>query len=130
VLVPDQEEAIPFFTETLGLVKCDDYRMPDGSRWVSVAPEPAAFPRLAVVDAATDHPRLPSVDANTRRERVGSQVGEYVAFVFSVEDCRDVVETLSDRGVAVVAEPNETPWGVEASFRDPWGNVYEVVEPA
>jgi catechol 2,3-dioxygenase-like lactoylglutathione lyase family enzyme len=128
VLVPDQAAAREFYVGTLGFEKREDYEMPDGKRWLSVAPPGEADPRLAVVDAAADHPRLPD-DPDRKRERVGSQVGDYAAFVFSVEDCRATHETLSERGVEFVADPYGTPWGVEASFRDPWGNVYEVVEP-
>jgi catechol 2,3-dioxygenase-like lactoylglutathione lyase family enzyme len=129
VLVDDQDAALSFFVDTLEMEQREDHELPDGSRWLSVSPPGAEFPRLAPVEADGSHRRLPD-DPETRRDRVGSQVGDYVAFVFSVDDCRAVADRLRERGVALVAEPYETPWGVEASFRDPWGNVYEVVEPA
>lgn len=128
VLVPDQDRALTFYVDTLGFEKREDYEMPGGKRWVSVAPPNEEHPRLAVVDASDAHPRLPD-DPARKRDRIGSQVGEYVAFVFSVDDCRSTGDRLVDRGVTVVIEPQETPWGVEASFRDPWGNVYGIVEP-
>jgi predicted enzyme related to lactoylglutathione lyase len=128
VLVPDQDRALTFYIDTLEFEKREDYQMPDGKRWVSVAPPDEDYPRLAIVDADDDHPRLPD-DQDRKRDRIGSQVDDYVAFVFSVDDCRATYEQLTKSGVEFVTEPYETPWGVEASFRDPWGNVYEMVEP-
>jgi len=128
VLVPDQDRALTFYADTLGDEVREDRRLPDGKRWLAVAPPWEAYPRLAVVDADDAHPRLPG-DPDRKRDRIGSQVGDHVAFTVAVDDCRATHERLRERDVTFVAEPHEAPWGVEASFRDPWGNVYETVEP-
>ena len=128
VLVPNQERALKFYTKTLEFETHEDYTLPDGKRWLSVAPPGEEYPRLAIVDAASEHPQLPD-DSERKQRRVGSQVGDYVMFVFSVEDCHLAHDKLVRRGVEIVTEPYETPWGTEAAFKDPWGNVYEIVEP-
>ena len=39
--VRDQEEALRFYTEKLGFEKRADNPMPDGGRWLTVAPPPS-----------------------------------------------------------------------------------------
>lgn len=129
VLVDDQSAAEEFYTETFGLAVREDRPLPDGGRWLTVGVPGQAFPRFLLADADREHPRLPD-DSECKRARVGSQTGDYVAFVFDVDDCRETVSTLRERGLTVVGEPERVPWGVEAAVRDPWGNVYELVEHA
>jgi predicted enzyme related to lactoylglutathione lyase len=38
------------------------------------------------------------------------------------DDCRASYEELRDRGVEFVEEPEERPYGIDSSFRDPSGN--------
>ena len=45
-----------------------------------------------------------------------------VAPVVGMDDCRASYEELSARGVEFVELPEERPYGIDSSFRDPSGN--------
>lgn len=119
VLVDDQDEARSYYTDVLGLETRDDVPMEGDGRWLTVSPPGAESPQLALVEA----------DTAEKRDRVGSQVADHVAVVFETGDCRTTYEELRERGVAFHGEPNEVPWGVEVTFEDRYGNVFDLLEP-
>ena len=47
---------------------------------------------------------------------------------WNTDDCRKTFEEYSARGVEFLQEPADRPYGVEAMFRDPWGNWYSLNE--
>ncbi|WP_209306357.1 VOC family protein [Blastococcus sp. CT_GayMR19] len=47
----------------------------------------------------------------------------------TVDDCRKTFEELSAKGVEVLQEPADRPYGVEAVMRDVSGNWLVLVEP-
>jgi catechol 2,3-dioxygenase-like lactoylglutathione lyase family enzyme len=122
ILVDDQDEAHTFYTETLGFeTRSDDGMEMDGerSRWLVVAP-PGSDVALTLVAADTD----------AKRDVVGRQAGDHVLAVLTTDDCRGEFERLSARGVEFHGEPQEQPWGVEVTFEDLYGNVFDLLEPA
>jgi catechol 2,3-dioxygenase-like lactoylglutathione lyase family enzyme len=122
ILVRDQEEALRFFTEKLGLVKrSDDSSMP-GLRWLTVSPRDQKFPEIVL-----QKPGPPFHDEATTRELLG-WVGKNPTWVFNTDDCKKEYETLKSRGVKFVAEPEEKPYGIEALFEDLYGNMYSLLE--
>jgi predicted enzyme related to lactoylglutathione lyase len=118
VLVDDQDAALAFYTDTLGFAVADDEEMEEGGRWVTVAPAEGGT-RLALVAA----------DSAAKRERVGTQAADHVLLVLESDDCRADYERLSDAGVEFHGEVREVPWGVDCVFEDPYGNVFNLVEP-
>lgn len=118
VLVEDQDEALAFYTETLGFEVREDDEMPGGGRWLTVGVPGAETPKLTLVEA----------DAEGKRDLVGRQAGDHVRFVVATDDCRATFETYADRGVEFTQEPEEVPWGVHATFVDLYGNRFNVVE--
>ena len=69
-------------------------------------------------------------DTPEKRERVGSQVADHVNLVFATDDFDAEHERLREAGVEFHGEPMENPWGTEAVFEDPYGNVHDLMEPA
>lgn len=124
VLVDDQEEALSFYRDVLGLVVRDDVSaadLPDvDGRWLTVSPEGAEFPQIAIVAA----------DTPAKRERVGSQTADHVNLVFRTDDFEADYDRLREAGVTVHGEPSHSPWGTEVTFEDPSGNVHDLLEPA
>jgi catechol 2,3-dioxygenase-like lactoylglutathione lyase family enzyme len=123
LLVDDQDEALEFYTETLGLVVRDDVEIDEEGmegRWLTVSPSDSEFPQIALVEA----------DTAERRERVGSQVADYVNLVFATDDFDAEYERLREAGVEFHGERMENPWGTEAVFEDLYGNVHDLMEPA
>jgi len=124
VYVRDQDEALDFYVGKLGFeihtdVKNGDYR------WLTVRhPEQETFqlglfrPQAPIVDDAT---------AQSLNEAVAK--GAMPPLVLVVEDCRVAYEELRGCGVEFTQEPVERYGNVDASFRDPSGNGWKMVEP-
>ena len=121
VWVLDQEQALDFYTEKLGLERREDVTVPEmgNFRWLSVGvpgQEDVAITLLAV-------PGPPVFDEETAarlRELVAK--GASSGLFFQADDVRKTYEELRDRGVEFTQEPTEQPYGVDAGFRDPSGN--------
>lgn len=121
VIVDDQEEALEFYTETLGFAVRSDEEMPgEGGRWLTVGVPGNDGTELTLVPA----------DTPEKRDLVGRQAADLVLFVVETDDCQGLFETYRERGVTVTTEPEEVPWGVHATFADLYGNQFNVVEPA
>jgi uncharacterized glyoxalase superfamily protein PhnB len=48
---------------------------------------------------------------------------------FQTADCRKTVEELMAKGVEFVSEPKDQFYGVEAVFKDPFGNWFSMTQP-
>jgi uncharacterized glyoxalase superfamily protein PhnB len=119
--VHDQDEALAFYTQKLGMEVRSDVTLPElgDFRWLSVAP--AGQPDVAIVLMAI--PGAPVMDADTA-EQVKSLVAKgFAGTIFlATEDCRRSYEELKSRGVDFVEEPEDRPYGIDSAFRDPSGN--------
>jgi uncharacterized glyoxalase superfamily protein PhnB len=125
--VHDQDEALRFYTEKVGLEIRQDVTVPEmgNFRWLTVGPPQQDD--IAIVLMAIPGP--PIMDAETQR-----QVREVVAKGFagtvflSTDDCRASYKELVARGVEFTEEPEDRPYGVDAGFRDPSGNNIRLTE--
>lgn len=123
VLVKDQEEALRFYTEKLGLEKRQDDRMGD-FRWLTVAPP--GQPDVAIVLQCPAAPfRSPEEE-----QRLLAQVGQGTIWVLETDDCKRDYELLTERGVKFRSAPERMPWGLSAVFEDLYGNPFNLLEPS
>jgi len=121
VIVRDQDEALRFYTEKLGMEKREDRTM--GSyRWVTVAPKNSA---VAIV---LQKPAAPFQQPE-EIEQMLAQVGRGTTWVVESDDCKADYEALKGRGVTFTSAPSELPWGISAVFQDLYGNKYNLLEP-
>jgi catechol 2,3-dioxygenase-like lactoylglutathione lyase family enzyme len=123
VYVRDQDEALEFYVGKLGFRVHTDAKNGD-YRWLTVQhPEQPSFqlglftPQAPLVDAAT---------AQTLREAVAK--GAMPPLVLEVTDCRGAYDRMSARGVEFTQEPIDRYGAVDASFRDPSGNGWKMIE--
>ena len=127
VWVHDQEEALEFYTEKLGLELREDVTVPElgNFRWLSVGVP--GQPDIAITLMAIPGP--PVFDAETQ-DAVKTLVAKGVAtgLFFATDDIQATYEELKDRGVEFQQEPTEQPYGVDAGFRDPSGNQMRVAQ--
>ncbi|MEO7730371.1 MAG: VOC family protein [Kofleriaceae bacterium] len=121
VIVRDQDEALRFYTEQLGMAKCED-RVMGGFRWLTVAPPGAD---VAIV---LQRPGAPFQSAD-EAERMLARVGQGTTWVLETDDCRQDHAAMTARGVTFTSAPAELPWGVSAVFEDLYGNRYNLLEP-
>ena len=119
--VHDQDEALAFYTEKLGMELRADVTVPEmgNFRWLSVGVPGQDDVGLALLPV----PGPPVFDEDTR-----SKLSELVAkgaaggLFFATDDCQATYEELKGRGVEFQQEPTEQPYGIDAGFRDPFGN--------
>lgn len=70
------------------------------------------------------------IHADPERVEPGArEPGGTSGFYFRVPDCDAAVAVLRERGVKVVDEPSDMPYGREATFLDPDGNLLTLLGP-
>jgi catechol 2,3-dioxygenase-like lactoylglutathione lyase family enzyme len=123
IYVRDQDEALGFYVDKLGFRVHTDAKNGD-YRWLTVQhPEQASF-QLGLFK-----PQPPTIDAATAQT-----VGEIVAkgamppLVMVVDDCRAAYERMAAKGVEFTQEPVARFGAVDASFRDPSGNGWKLIQ--
>jgi catechol 2,3-dioxygenase-like lactoylglutathione lyase family enzyme len=123
IWVLDQDEALAFYTEKLGLEVNTDATM-DGFRWLTVTAPDRPDHELVLL-----RPGPPMMDEESA-EQVKALVAKGVlgAGAFETDDCRATYAELSARGVTFLTEPAERFYGLEATFRDNSGNWFSMTQ--
>jgi predicted enzyme related to lactoylglutathione lyase len=118
--VHDQEEALAFYTGTLGWeVRADVTMEAWNFRWLTVGPVGQEDVGLVLMPV----PGPPMLDEEGSR-----QLAELVAkgaggtLFLETDDCQASYDELSARGVRFNDPPTKQPYGIDTSFRDPSGN--------
>jgi catechol 2,3-dioxygenase-like lactoylglutathione lyase family enzyme len=126
VKVLDQEEALDFYVNKLGLEKGQDIRQ-GPFRWLTVR-----FPADPDVEIFLEEPGPPVHDEATAEQlRELITKGALGSLVFYTDDARGLYETLKSRGVTdFTQEPIEHAYGTDLGIRDPFGNAIRILQPA
>ena len=125
--VHDQDEALAFYTEKLGMEVRADVTLPEMGdfRWLTVGP--VGQPDFAVVLMAI--PRAPAFDEETSEQVRELLAKGAVGTVFlTTYDCQASYEELKARGVEFTETPEDRPYGIDAGFRDPSGNNFRLTQ--
>ncbi|KIC43010.1 extradiol dioxygenase [Ruegeria sp. ANG-R] len=118
LVVPDYDDAIDFYTQTLNFTLTQDIDLGDGKRWVRVTPPGSADSSLLLAKA----------DGPQQMASVGNQTGGRVGFFLETDDFyRDHAEML-ESGVGFEERPRHEPYGIVAVWRDPFGNRWDLIE--
>jgi catechol 2,3-dioxygenase-like lactoylglutathione lyase family enzyme len=127
VWVHDQDEALAFYTEKLGLELREDVTVPEmgNFRWLSVGVP--GQDDVAIVLMAVPGP--PVFEEETRAQiQALLATGASGGLFFTTDDVRGTYEELKGRGVEFTQEPTEQPYGLDAGLRDPSGNQFRMIE--
>ena len=121
--VRDQDEARDFYVGKLGFQVHTDARNGD-YRWLTVQhPDQPSF-QLGLFT-----PQAPMIDATTAQSlREAVAKGAMPPLVLVVENCRAAYDEMLARGVEFTQAPTERYGAVDASFRDPSGNGWKMIE--
>ncbi|HKQ47487.1 MAG TPA: VOC family protein [Phycisphaerae bacterium] len=119
LVVREYDEAIRFYTETLGFVLLEDTDLGGGKRWVRVAPAGGAGVELLLARAVTEE----------QRGRVGDQTGGRVFLFLETDDFWRDYEALRAKGIEFVRPPREEVYGTVAVLQDLYGNKIDLIEP-
>jgi lactoylglutathione lyase len=118
LVVQDYDEAISFYTTTLGFRLVEDTPLGEGKRWVTVQPPGACETAIVLAKAAT------SVQAG----RVGNQTGGRVFLFLHTDDFWRDYEAMRAKAVMFVEEPRVEPYGTVAVFLDLYGNRWDLLQ--
>ncbi len=124
IFVRDQDEALHFYTEKLGLEKRADTTYGPGMRWLTVAPKGRRTPEIALAKPDV------SLHGEEQTGALMAHIGRGTTWVFETEDCRAAYRALLARGVTFLRPPTEQPYGLEAIFEDLYGNTFALLEPS
>jgi catechol 2,3-dioxygenase-like lactoylglutathione lyase family enzyme len=125
--VHDQDEALEFYTQKLGMeVRADVTIAEYGDfRWLTVGPpgqEDVSITLMAI-------PGPPVMDAETAEQVRGLMAKGFAGTVFlTTDDVQASYEELSARGVEFTEKPEERPYGIDSGFRDPSGNSFRLTQ--
>jgi uncharacterized glyoxalase superfamily protein PhnB len=125
--VNDQDEALEFYTQKLGMEVRIDARMPEmgNFRWLTVGP--VGQPDVSIVLMAIPGP--PIMDADTAEQVRTLMAKGFAGTVFlTTDDCQASYEELKGRGVEFSEPPEDRPYGIDSGFRDPSGNSIRVTQ--
>lgn len=130
--VHDQEEALAFWTEKVGMeVRADVTVAEMGDfRWLTVGPPGQDNISIVLMEI----PGPPMMDDETAKQVEEVMAKGFAGTIFlGTDDVHATYEDLKSRGVEFIDEPQEMPYGIDSSFRDPSGNhirLTQVTEPA
>jgi catechol 2,3-dioxygenase-like lactoylglutathione lyase family enzyme len=126
VKVLDQDEALDFYVNKLGLEKGQDIKQ-GPFRWLTVR-----VPGDPGIEIQLEEPGPPLHDEATAaqlRELISK--GAMSSLVFHTDDVRGLYETLQARGVTdFTQEPMDHFYGTDMGIRDPFGNAIRILERA
>ena len=127
VWVHDQDEALAFYTDKLGMELREDVTVPEmgNFRWLSVG-----IPGQDVSITLMAIPGPPVFDDETR-ESINKLLakGASGGLFFATDDAQKSYDELKGRGVEFTQEPTEQPYGIDAGFRDSSGNHFRMAQP-
>jgi predicted enzyme related to lactoylglutathione lyase len=124
LLVRDQEEALSFYRDVLGLEVRRDMAFGD-ERWLTLAP---AGQSEVEITLETPH----TGNAAEDKDALIALMAKYVlnTLIFVTDDCDATFEQVRSGGAQVMQEPTDQPWGVrDCAFRDPSGNQVRISQP-
>lgn len=121
VLVRDYDEALAFYVGTLGFRRVEDRPVPEQSkRWLVVEPPGGAGCRLLLARASSE----------AQQARIGDQTGGRVFLFLHTDDIVRDHARYAAAGVDFVRPPRHEPYGTVAVFRDLYGNLWDLIQPA
>ena len=122
LFVDDQDAALDFYTNTLGLEKRADVPFGD-MRWLTVGSPDQPDLELVLIDVAVRPDTADDVRDLMAR-------GGMNGVIWQTKDVRADYARLSAAGVEFTGEPEEQFYGIDVGFRDPFGNSFRLTQPA
>jgi catechol 2,3-dioxygenase-like lactoylglutathione lyase family enzyme len=119
ILVPDYDEAIHFYTQILNFELIEDTQINEKKRWVRVKPKGATETCILLAKADNDN----------QHAAIGNQTGGRIFLFLNTNDFwRDYAE-MQLKKVIFLREPLIETYGTVAVFKDPFGNLWDLIEP-
>ena len=121
VVVRDYDEAIAYYTNTLGFKLIEDTVLSETKRWVMVQPTGSENGcHLLLAKAATLE----------QEKCIGYQTGGRVFLFLYTDDFYRDFNNYTSKGVEFTIAPHVEEYGTVAVFKDLYGNLWDLIEPA
>ena len=120
IVVNDYDEAIKFYTEKLHFNLVEDTRLSETKRWVLVRPNGSNECCLLLAKAANEE----------QKRRVGDQTGGRVFLFLHTDNFERDYQNLLNNQIEIVRPPQVEEYGKVAVFKDNYGNLWDLIEPA
>ena len=118
VVVRDYDEAIHYYTNTLGFKLIEDTILSETKRWVMVQPTGANNGcMLLLAKAATPE----------QEKSIGNQTGGRVFLFLHTDDFERDHENLRQQAITIVRGPSEEEYGKVLVFEDLYGNLWDLI---
>jgi predicted enzyme related to lactoylglutathione lyase len=105
--VRDQNVALKFYTQALGMKVATDQPFTDKQRWIEL-----------LIPGADTGIALFTPEGHEKR------IGEFQSISFWCDDVFITAKALKSKGVTFTKEPKHETWGSIAVFKDPDGNQF------
>jgi len=120
IVVDDYDEAIGFYTEKLHFSLVEDTQLSETKRWVLVRPKGSNECCLLLAKATNEE----------QKSRVGNQTGGRVFLFLHTDNFERDYQNLLNNKIEIVRPPQNEAYGTVAVFKDLYGNLWDLIEPA
>ncbi|MEP2706342.1 MAG: VOC family protein [Roseibium sp.] len=120
LVVPDYDQGLVFYVDFLDFDLIEDTQLSLDKRWVLVAPKGSTETRILLAKA----------DGPDQAAAIGNQTGGRVALFLTTDDFDRDYESMTGKGVQFLEAPRSELYGKVAVFQDPFGNKWDLIEPA
>lgn len=117
VVVADYDEAIQFYTEKLSFDLIEDTLINENKRWVLVRPKGSLECCLLLAKAVGEE----------QQRSIGQQTGGRVFLFLRTDDFWRDYRAMQDKNINFVREPRVESYGTVAVFKDPFGNLWDLL---
>lgn len=118
LIVPDYDQGIAFYRDVMGFRLVEDLDQ-GRKRWVTMEP-PGGGVRIVIARAEGDR----------QIAAIGNQAGGRVWLFLQTDDFWRDHRRMKAAGVFFEEDPRVEPYGTVAVWQDPWGNRWDMIEPA
>lgn len=120
LVVDDYDKAIQFYTKKLNFIQKEDTVLSATKRWVVIRPPGSGGCNLLLAMASTEE----------QKTRIGNQTGGRVFLFLHTDNIHRDYKKMTEQGIEFVRTPAVEPYGTVAVFKDLYGNLWDLVEPA
>ncbi len=117
LIIPDYDDAIAYYTNTLGFTLIDDIDQ-GHKRWIRIAPSPDAQTGIILAEPGTEE----------QSRAIGNQGADRVWLFLETQDFAADHTRLTAAGVQFEESPRREPYGTVAVFSDTFGNRWDLIE--
>ncbi len=117
LLVGDQDEALTFYRDLIGLQVRTDIPFAGNLRWLTVGPVDQKH-----LEFVLEVPEMAPDAAYQAAARARIDSGVQSTIIFSTDDLDATFTRIRDAGATVAQEIVDQQYGRDCAFRDPWGN--------